>query len=948
MTDRTRLQHLSALLDEALDLDAAQRSSWLAALREREPELAEDVERLLRQADAAPDLPPTGTAAFGQWLGLTGADNPADDLAGRRLGAWQLIRKIGEGGMGQVWLARRADGLYEAQAAIKLLRGDLPPLGFAARFARERAVLARLNHPAIARLLDAGVEAERAYLVLEHVQGRLLSQHARAACLTVAQRVRLLVRIAQAVAYAHAHLVVHRDLKPSNVLVTAQGEPKLLDFGIAGLLDDDGEQAGSSDITRQTGRGLTPGYAAPEQITGAPIGTAADVFSLGVMLFELLSGELPFGERGSARAAIEHAVLHGEPLRLSRAAPSQTTAGPGRPQDFERVRGDLEAVVATALRRDPAERYGGVPAFIEDLEHWLAHRPVSARRHDWRHRSRLWLRRHAVLAGAAALVTLSLLAGLAASTWQWRRAEAAARTSDRVTGYLTELLAAASPDSHGGQWPTVLQLLETSRKELDQKFSDDPDTRMQLLQVLSRTYRELNRYDIAIPLAEQWLAMSIARHGVHDRRSLVAQLDLAHALQIQGSSDKALAGLEPVRERVAREFGGLSAEYQRLLYVLDAGYMRLGRYDDAERVLAEAGRITEAKTPPGSFDRLSHLNHVQVLRVGQGRLREALAVLRQTEPYWDKVQASDMREWLVLRRNTIAVQVRLGEYERIEARSRALMADADRLLGAGNDLSVGMGQELARYFTDVGQVRQALAQREANLASVQAAAVKHPATLLPLRAAVLLGRGQAHVADAGVLVEEARRLLAELQEGGAALGYGRAEAALAMARLGLLLDDAGLAADALARVRGDAGLQLGRDRALASRVVHLEGELARLQGDLGCSRERLQERLAYFDHFTDTAIVPAWVAALDLAYTLVLMNDPSAAAGLQRAARHRPPGMPTGHPLDAVAGYLAVRLGQGSDAAEPVRAALRELARVQGRQVHAERAGRGALDGAFL
>jgi len=944
MIDRTRLQRLSTLLDEALDLDLAQRAGWLGALREREPALADEVGRLLRQADEAPDLPPTGTSAFGQWLGLAVM---ADDLAGRRLGAWELICKIGEGGMGQVWLARRADGMYEAQAAIKLLRSDLPPLSFAARFARERAVLARLNHPAIARLLDAGMDADRAYLVLEHVPGRSLSQHVRAVCPTVASRVRLLIRIAQAVAYAHAHLVVHRDLKPSNVLVTPQGEPKLLDFGIAGLLDD-GEQAGASDITRQTGRGLTPGYSAPEQITGAPIGTAADVFSLGVMLFELLSGELPFGERGSARAAVEHAVLHGEPRRLSRVSPSNTLSGPGRPQDFERVRGDLEAVVATALRRDPAQRYGGVPALIDDLEHWLAHRPVSVRREDWRHRSRLWLRRHAVLAGAATLVTLSLVAGLAASTWQWRRAEAAARTSARVTDYLTELLAAASPDSHGGQWPTVLQLLESSRKDLDQKFTDDPDTRMQLLQVISRTYRELNRYDVAIPLAEQWVAMSIERHGPDDKRSLVAQLDLAHALQIQGSFDKAVALMEPVRTRVAKEFGGMSDEYQRLLYVMHGGYSRLGRYDDAERVLAEAGRITEAKSPPGSADRLSHLNHVQVLRVGQGRLREALAALRQTEPYWGTMQASNVREWLVLRRNTITVQARLGEYERIEERSRELMADADRILGVGNDLGVGMGQELARYFTDVGQLRQALAQREANLAQVQAAAVKHPATLLPLRAAVLLARGQAHAADAQALASEARSLLSELQAGGAALGYGRAEATLSLARLGLLLDDAALAADALGRVRGDAGLRLDRDRTLATRVVHLEGELARLQGDLAGSRERLQERLAYFDHFTDTAIVPAWVAALDLAYTQVLMNDPAAEASLQRAARHRPPALPAGHLLDAVAGYLAARLGQGSDEAAPVRAALRELARVQGRPGQAEKALRGSLGGAFI
>ena len=608
-------------------------------------------------------------------------------------------------------------------------------------------------------------------------------------------------------------------------------------------------------------------------------------------------------------------------------------------------------MVATALRRDPAQRYAGVQALIDDLEHWLAHRPVSVRRQDWRHRSRLWLRRHAVLAGAASLVSLSLAAGLAASTWQWRRAEAAARTSARVTDYLTELLAAASPDSHGGQWPTVLQLLESSRKDLDQKFTDDPDTRMQLLQAISRTYRELNRYDIAIPLAEQWVALSLQRHGPDERRSLVAQLDLAHALQIQGSFDRAVALMEPVRARVAREFGGMSDEYQRLLYVMHGGYSRLGRFDDAERVLAEAGRITEAKSPPGAADWLSHLNHVQGLRVGQGRLREALAALRKTEPYWHAMQASDVREWLVLRRNTIAVQVRLDEYERIEERARGVMADADRILGPGNDLGIGMGQEPARYFTDVGQLRQALAQREANLAQVQAAAVRHPATLLPLRAAVLLARGQAHAAPAKALVRDARGVLSDIEAGGAALGYGRAEAVLALARLGVRLDDAPLAADALARLRGDTGLRLDRDRALASRGRHLEGELARLQGDLARSRDVLLERLAYFDAFTDTAIVPVWVAALDLAYAQLLMNDPAAAASLKRAARHRPPALPAGRPLDAVAGYLAARLAHGDDEAAPVQAALRELARAQGRAGQAgqaEKALRGSLGGAFL
>ena len=421
MIDRDRWQALSALLDQALALEAPERAAWLAALRVRDPGLAAELQPLLppdegpdtesddQPASTMPGLDRFGaalTAALAPELPPPGAPQP-----GQRLGSWLLVKKIGEGGMGQVWLASRDDGLYQAQAAIKLLRSDLHASGLAGRFARERAALARLNHPAVARLLDAGVATgaggDQAYLVLEYVPGRTLGEHARQHCPLLAQRVQLLLRIAQAVEHAHAQLIVHRDLKPSNVIVTPEGDPKLLDFGIAGLLDDG--ESGDGELTRQTGRGLTLGYAAPEQILGAPIGTAADVFSLGVMLYELISGELPFAPRGTQRLAAERAVLHDEPRRLHtllgrREEPppadpmdggsddndndnDSADPGPGRPQDAVRARGDLEAIAAKALRKKPQERYASVGALIDDLQRWLTHRPVSARRDDWRHRT---------------------------------------------------------------------------------------------------------------------------------------------------------------------------------------------------------------------------------------------------------------------------------------------------------------------------------------------------------------------------------------------------------------------------------------------------------------------------------------------------------------------------------------------------------------------------------
>ncbi|MBQ0960559.1 protein kinase [Ideonella sp. 4Y11] len=425
MIDPPHWQRLSALLDEALDLSEDQRTAWLNAVCAREPGLADALRSLIEGLRTEPDSTPA--AAFQQWLApaLSEPATPPElatlTQAGATLGPWRLDEKIGEGGMGQVWRATRVDGLYQGAAAIKLLRSDRSSPGLSARFARERTALARLNHPAIARLLDAGEAQGQVYLVLELVPGRTLSELVRQHRPPLAERVALLLRIAEAVEAAHAQLIVHRDLKPGNVMITDDGQPKLLDFGIAALLDDPAEPG---ELTRSTGRGLTVGYAAPEQIIGLPVGVAADVFSLGVILFELVTGALPFSQRRQPRPMMEMAVLEDPPHRLG--GVTADPEGPGAAPDAWRADGDLAAVIDKALRKDPAERYTGVRSLIDDLNHWAAHRPVSARRGHWRHRSGLWLRRHALLAGSIAAVGLSLALGLGLSLWQWQRAERAA------------------------------------------------------------------------------------------------------------------------------------------------------------------------------------------------------------------------------------------------------------------------------------------------------------------------------------------------------------------------------------------------------------------------------------------------------------------------------------------------------------------------------------------
>ncbi|MDT7838163.1 serine/threonine-protein kinase [Aquabacterium sp. OR-4] len=829
--------------------------------------------------------------------------------AGDRLGPWLLDAKIGEGGMGEVWLARRADGLYQADAAIKLLRSDLPRARLAARFARERRVLARLNHPGIAKLLDAGItDDHQAWLVLEYVQGWTLNTHVRRRCPTVAQRVALLIEVAEAVAHAHAQLIVHRDLKPNNVLVTPEGAPKLLDFGIAALLDDDDEQ--SSQLTRMTGRGHTLGYAPPEQITGGAVGVAGDVFSLGVMLHELLSGELPFSHVDAPRTELEHAVLHEPPRRAShsRAQP------PERPTDARLVRGDLDAIVAKALRKKPEERYESVRALIDDLQRWREHLPVRARRDDWRHRARLWLKRNALIAGLSLATVVALGSGLALSLQQWRRAEAAAQLSDQVTGYLTELLASAGPEAHGGQWPNVLQLLEKSRTDIDTQFAAAPDTRLRLLDVLVDTYIALNRYDQALPLAEQALALARQHHGALGRPTLRAQLMLARVYAPLGPWDKVVNLLEPIREPVIAEFGLNTQPTRQLLYALNAAYVKMGRLAEAEATLLQAGRVTAAIYGNDSHEAAEHHNHLSVLYSELGRTRESLGELRKTATFQRSTAADDRRLALVLQRNTLAMQQRLGEIDDNEARAARLFTQIDQLLGPRSGLRLSLHNEMARWHTDRGEYAKALIHRDAVLDSGGPDATAARTGQLPARAARLLTRALAGAAPAAALGAEATQLAAQAEQQHETLGALAVDTWLALGRAGLLLGQPALAEQAVRRLRGATTLNLRDGESRGSRLNQLEGELLRQRGDLPGSAALLAKRVQWLARDADQALPATWHARLSLAATLVQQGSPAAAQALEQARAARPAGWPPGHPMDAVAGLLHARLAGGGAA----------------------------------
>ena len=438
------MKTLSELMDQALDLDEDKRSRWVADLSTGphaalQPFLAD---MLARQADME-------TAFMVKAIALPAASTPTTEagaatnvlISGARVGPYLLEREVGHGGMGAVWLATRVDGAMTRQVALKLPTVHLTA-ALAERFDRERDILAQLTHPNIARLYDAGVsETGRPYLALEYVEGKAITEHCDAINLPIPERLRRFLQVASAVQYAHANLVIHRDLKPSNILVSEDGQVHLLDFGIAKLLDGPKGQAADSELTMLAGRALTLDYASPEQVNGSAISTASDVYSIGVVLYLLLTGQKPYQLRRGSRAELEEAILTTDSALMSDAArrgdgATATQRGLSKDRLARALAGDLDTIVAKAMKKDPLQRYTTVAAFAEDIQRHLDGLPVEAQPDSWQYRAGKFVARNRLGVAASLAVVAALATGLGTALWQASvatqqalRADAAATTA---------------------------------------------------------------------------------------------------------------------------------------------------------------------------------------------------------------------------------------------------------------------------------------------------------------------------------------------------------------------------------------------------------------------------------------------------------------------------------------------------------------------------------------
>jgi serine/threonine protein kinase len=627
--DAQQLRRLSALLDEALDLDEAQRQAWLDALGGDDAELAPTLRQMLagQAAGETNDLLERRPDFTAPRQDAAVSDRHSGDV----VGPYRLLRELGRGGMGEVWLAERIDGTLKRQVALKLPHSALPRRALAERFERERDILGSLVHANIARLYDAGVTDQgQPYLALEYVEGQALTDWCDARKLGIKARIELFRQVFSAVEYAHRQLVVHRDLKPSNILVTTDGQVRLLDFGIAKLMTDG--QALETELTQLGGRALSIRYASPEQVLGQPIATTSDVYSLGVVLYELLTGSLPYRLQRDSGAALEDAVLNTEPARAGSTDISEAHAQ-ARGDNPRRLRlalkGDVETILQKALKKRAAELYGGAQAFADDLERFLDGEPVLARPDSGWYRARKFIRRNWLASSAAASVVVSLAVGLGIALWQAKVAREEAQTARAVQEFLIDIFQANSSnqsDPQKARNTTARELLDIGAKKIDSALGAAPEAKLQLLAALGQLYVELG---LNAQAAEMHRKRVIAARQVHGNDSIevaTALMDLAFAVNTRLDDpewQRSLAEAESILDRR----GEVDSLVRAGLLIRLADYYQEKDVSKATPYVDAALSIYR-KYPP-SRDFVSALFSAATVRMVVGDYAQSLAVIEE-------------------------------------------------------------------------------------------------------------------------------------------------------------------------------------------------------------------------------------------------------------------------------------------------------------------------------
>ncbi|MBN8213882.1 MAG: serine/threonine protein kinase [Xanthomonadales bacterium] len=694
--DAERWQRLSPLLDALLELDGDARTARLEALREEDPALAAEIETLLALEDDNEDF-----------LSEPLVTPPPMAKADSMIGPYKLDRLLGEGGMGQVWLARRADGLYQRRVALKLLRPGLADPNLRQRFTRERQILARLGHPHIARLLDAGISTDnQPYLALEYVEGEPITDWCRSRDLDTEARLKLFLQVCEAVSHAHANLIVHRDLKPSNIMVTPLDEVRLLDFGIAKLLD--GPEPGR-DNTRTEVRAFTLHYAAPEQIRGEPVTTMTDVYSLGVVLYELLAETKPYKLKRQTDAEWEEAILISDPQKpsatLQREADSDPSRTPALRRRAREIAGDLDNIALKALAKRPEHRYPSVEAMALDLHRYLEGKPVLARPQSVTYRTRKFVQRHRWALATAVLIFAVITSALVLVTWRSREAMREATRAQALQKFVTNLFEQAG--GSGQQGPLdVRKLLDAGVQRGNRELARQPLDRAELFGVIARLRLGLGDYHEAERLLKTQNAILIGLEDPPDSLRLSSASDMGRTLRLLGRPAECVANMRPL-ENDAR------SQLRQLPVQVADFYSELGRCQRAEgetkiaRLLFQRSLEVRRNTLDDTVGVVENLADLADLERDAGHneaalegFSNALAQLQTSAGNRHPLAIGLKQRLCDLERN--AGQLVVAERDCHDALSLAL-----DLHGEDHPSSVNARRQLAAIHVDLGRFREA-------------------------------------------------------------------------------------------------------------------------------------------------------------------------------------------------------------------------------------------------
>jgi eukaryotic-like serine/threonine-protein kinase len=869
-----RWQQLDSLFQRSSEVDLSERAAFLNEACGDDLELQNEVKRLLAHADKT----------FG--LLKIPVEEAARELTfiGRRIGSYVLLRVLGEGGMGRVFLAARADEQYQQFVAIKLMHAGLwQSEMMLQRFQRERQILANLSHPNIGRLLDGGMTSDGSpYLVMEYVGGKPIDEYCREKRPSVRAKLELIRRVCLAVEYAHKNLVVHRDIKPANVLVTEEGTPKLLDFGIAKLLDPD-NVGKMVPKTRLTERLMTPEYASPEQLRGESITTATDIYGLGVLLYELLAGEHPFAEQTANPVEMVRQICEVDPRPPSAVALRCSD----RPHSEAReLKGDLDHIVLMAMRREPERRYSSAAQLAADVSAYLNGYPVIARNTSWGYRARKFVRRHKLAAVTAMLLMLTLTGfsiGMGVLTQRANqerlRAEQERLRAEREATFLADMFQAATPTEARGRTVTARELLDRGASRVDKELATEPIVRASLLYTIADAYGQLGLWDQAQKLAERSFELRAQWLGPQNPSTADSLFLVARATRLKGEFKRA----EPLFRQVLyirqMQSGNDSTVVADSLTNLGECLYLEGKDSEAESKLRQAlGNYRQHSTNSGSDAR----DYLALLLEKKGEWLEATQLLHVAVEIDERTVGTDSPTYTIHLHNLAGALQRLGDFFTAESKLRESLTTERRVLGdAHPDLGYPLNL-LGIVLLEEGDWRKAEPVLRETLALWSKLGLTHPLLATALRGWASVLQAQGKYADARRYFERALAITQQQPK------IDSSQTTKVLSKYALLEFDSGhyaraeeLASRALKIQRALGGGETSPDTAWAMIIL---AQARVFQSDAASAEPLLREALMIFKTKLPPGYPPVTTAEVRLGEALIAEGKTAAAEPILRQA----------------------------------------------------------------